>query len=136
MEQIYGGLFFAALGTVFILVGCYSWRNTRRFVAESVPAFGEVVGLKEQQGDGVTYSPVIRFSATGGRAVEFTETTSSNPPGYSVGERVRVLYRPDDPKGARVASPFRLYLFAAIFGGIGATFFVIGLLVAVLAVAV
>lgn len=40
-----------------------------RFVAESVRGFGEFVGLREHSDDGVTYSPVIRFSGPGGRVV-------------------------------------------------------------------
>ncbi|HEX8337059.1 MAG TPA: DUF3592 domain-containing protein, partial [Pyrinomonadaceae bacterium] len=61
---------------------------------------------------------------------EFTETTSSNPPGYSVGDRVEILYHSQNPKRARVASPFRLYLLALVFGGLGAVFFVVGLVIA------
>lgn len=133
MEQLVTGLIFFAIGGALLAGGAFAWLHTRRFVAESVRGFGEVVGLQEHNDDGVTYSPVIRFSGPGGRPVEFTETTSSNPPGYSVGDRVAILYRPHDPKRARVASPWRLYLLASILGGIGGVFFLIGLLVAALA---
>lgn len=130
MEHIWVGLIFVPLGAAFLVAALLSWLHTRRFVAESVPALGEVVGLSERDGDDVTYAPVIRFRGPGGRPFEFTETTSSNPPGYSVGDRVEILYHSQDPRQARVASPFRLYLLAMIFGGLGGIFFVVGLAIA------
>lgn len=133
MEQLVTGLIFFAVGGALLAGAAFSWLRTRSFVAESVRGFGEVVGLREHNDDGVTYSPVIRFSGPGGRVVEFTETTSSNPPGYSVGDRVEILYRPHDPGSARVASPWRLYLLAGILGTIGGVFFLVGLLVSALA---
>ncbi len=133
MEQLVTGLIFFAVGGALLAGAAFAWLHTRRFVAEAVRGFGEVVGLYERSDDSVTYSPVIRFSGPGGRAVEFTETTSSNPPGYSVGDRVEILYRPHDPKSARVASPWRLYLLAGILGTIGGVFSLIGLLVSALA---
>lgn len=91
MEHIRTGLIFVALGAAFVAGALLSWLHTRRFVAEAVPAIGEVVGLHEHHDDGVTYAPIIRFPGPGGRPFEFTESTSSNPPGYSVGDRVKIL---------------------------------------------
>ena len=128
-EQAITGLIFIVLGGAFMLVGAFSLYRTKRFVEEAVPAFGEVVGLREHHGDGVTYSPIVRFPTPAGGFVEFTETVSSNPPGYKVGDRVRVLYHRQDIRRARVASTWRLYFIAMLFGGLGGIFFVVGLLV-------
>jgi hypothetical protein len=128
-EQMITGLIFIGIGGVFILVALISLYRTRRFVEESVPALGEVIGLHERRGDDVTYSPVIRFPVPGGGVVEFTETTSSYPAGYQVGDRVRVLYHREDLRRARVASTWRLYMLAMISGLLGGIFFVVGLLV-------
>ena len=130
MEHVWTGLIFAAFGAAFLVAALLAYLHTRRFVAESVPALGEVIGLRKHDGDGVTYSPIIRFPGPGGRLFEFTETTSSNPPGYSVGDRVEIRYHSQNPKRARVASPFRLYLLASIFGGLGVLFLVVGLVIA------
>lgn len=134
MEQAVGILCFLVLGAAFIVGAAFSWLHTRRFIEESAPTFGEVVGLRQYDGETVTYSPVVRFTGPGGRVVEFTESTSSNPAGYSVGDRVKILYRRSDPSDARVASKSSLYLLAMIFGAIGATMFVVGILLAVFAV--
>ena len=134
MEQLVTGLIFFAVGGALLAGAAFAWLHTRRFVAEAVRGFGEVVRLQEHSDESVTYSPVVRFSGPGGRAVEFTESTSSNPPGYSVGDRVEVLYRPHEPRrSARVASPWRLYLLAAILGTIGGVFTLVGLLVSAFA---
>lgn len=133
MERILTGLIFFAVGGGLLAGAAFAWLHTRRFVAEAVRGFGEVVRLQERSDDSVTYSPVIRFSGPGGRAVEFTESTSSNPPGYSVGDRVEILYRPDAPERARLASLWRRYLLAGILGTIGGVFSLLGLLLSALA---
>ncbi len=133
MKQFFEGLFFLLVGVAFCGAAVFSWLRTRRFVEESVTAFGEVIGLKECSDEGVTYAPVIRFQAPGGRLIEFTESVSSNPPGHSVGNRVKILYHRDDPSRARVASTSKLYLLAMIFAAIGGPLAVVGLLMAVFA---
>lgn len=134
MKQFFEGLFCLVLGGAFLAAGVFSLMRTRRFVAESVSAFGEVIELREHHDEGVTYAPVVRFTGPGGRVFEFTESVSSNPPAHRVGEQVKILYRPEDPARARVASTTNLYLLAMIFGGIGGLVAVIGLLLAVFAV--
>lgn len=135
MKQFSEGLFLLVLGAAFCAAAVFSWMRTRRFVDESVSAFGEVIKLIERHDEGVTYAPVIRFTGPGGRVVEFTESVSSNPPAHRVGEQVKILYRPEDPSRARVASTVNLYLLAMIFGGIGGLVSIIGLLWAVFAIA-
>ena len=101
-------------------------RRTRRFVAEAVPTLGEVAGMSERRGRRLTYAPVVRFTGPDGRAVEFTDDTSSSRPAYRVGDRVSVLYLRRDPSDARVASPYKLYAPDLIFACFGALFAVIG----------
>ena len=130
MEQMILGLSFAGLGGAFVVGAALVCRNTRGFVREAASAVGEVIGLHENRGDGVTYAPVIRFNTAGGRPFEFTDATSARPPGYRVGQRVKILYHSRNPRRARVASPSRLYMAPIIFGGVGAIFFVTGLVMA------
>lgn len=133
MKQFFEGLFFFVLGAAFCAAAVFTWMRTRRFVEESVTDFGEVIKLVERHDEGVTYAPVIRFAAPGGRVVEFTESVSSNPPAHRVGERVKILYRPEDPTRARVASTSSLYLLTIIFAAIGGIASAVGLLLAVFA---
>lgn len=134
MEQVLSVLLCVILGAVFLAAAVFTWLRTRRFVEEAVPAYGEVIALREHHDDGVTYSPVVRFTGPDGRLIEFTESTSSNPAGYGVGDRVKILYRRSDASDARVGSTPRLYLLTIIFGAIGGSLFLVGILIAVFAV--
>ena len=135
MKQFSEGLFCLVLGAAFCAAAVFSWMRTRRFVEESVPAFGEVIELVERHDEGVTYAPVIRFVGPDGRVVEFTESISSKPPAHHVGEQVKILYHREDPTRARVASTLNLYLLTMIFALVGGIVSIIGLLLAVFAIA-
>ena len=134
MEEALGALICIVVGGAGGLAAVFTWLRTRRFVEESVTAFGEVIELREHNSDGVTYAPVIRFTGPNGRVIRFTESVSSNPPAHAVGDRVKILYHRDDPTHAKVASPTSLYLLTMIFAAAGAVSFLVGVLILALAV--
>ena len=103
--------------------------NTRAFIATAKPASGTVTELvpKRDKDDGsITYTPVVLFEAASGESVSFTSSFSSNPPSYAVGEKVEVLYAPDNPHEARIRGFGSLWLGSVILGGIGTVFATIG----------
>ena len=124
-------LIFPAVGLVLIAVGAVVWARTRRFVAESFRVTGTVVGLSARRGSkgGTTYSPVVEFATREGAVRQFTDPVSSRPAGYSVGERVEVLYHYRDHDRARLASRFRLYFVPALLGFMGLIFAGVGFFV-------
>ena len=88
------------LGTFFI------YDNTRSFLSSAVKAEGTVIELvRSRSSDSTTYRPVVRFSLNG-QQLEFTSSSGSNPPGYSRGEKVEVLYTPTNTQDARINSFF------------------------------
>lgn len=126
-------LIFPAVGLVLLLIGVIVWVRTRRFVAESFRVSGTVVGLAARRGHkgGTTYSPVVEFATREGQLRQFTDPISSRPAGYSVGDRVEVLYHYREHGRARLASTFRLYFVPALLSFMGLLFAGIGLVVAV-----
>jgi hypothetical protein len=118
---------FAALGSA-LLVGAFVWyQSTKSFVAEAQRTEGSVVELVPSgSGNSVTYRPVVRFTAPTGEAIEFTTASSSNPPGYAVGEKVGVLYAPSNPRAARIEGLLSLWGGPLIVGGLGVVFLAIG----------
>jgi hypothetical protein len=69
--------------------------------------------------------PVVAYR--GGQTThEITGRVGTSPPAYAVGEVVSVLYLPSKPRKARIDSFAERRLLPAIFGGIGAVLFVIG----------
>ena len=125
-------LIFPAVGLLLFVIGAVVWVRTRRFVAESFRVAGTVVGLSARRGHkgGTTYSPVVEFATREGVTRQFTDPVSSRPAGYSVGQRVEVLYHYRDHDRARLASTFRLYFVPALLGFMGLLFTGIGAIIA------
>ena len=117
------GTIFMIVGGVQALIGLILGLRARNFAAGALPAQGVVVGLV----GGETYSPQVRFSTPDGTVIEFVDSgPSSDPPSFSIGEEVRVLYRRENPQKARIGTFFRLYavmffllFMGLLFGGIG-----------------
>ena len=125
-------LIFPAVGLVLLVVGVVVWLKTRRFVAESFRVGGTVVGLSARRGHkgGTTYSPVVEFATCEGAVRQFTDPVSSRPAGYSVGDRVEVLYHYREHERARLASTFRLYFVPMLLGFMGLIFTGVGAVIA------
>ncbi|MBI1732446.1 MAG: DUF3592 domain-containing protein [Gammaproteobacteria bacterium] len=86
-----------------------------------------MVELIRSRSDGSdTYKPVVNFVDQNGKTIEFTSSTSSNPPSYSVEEKVGVWYDPAKPEHAEIDGYFSLWGITTIFGGLGAIFFLVG----------
>jgi hypothetical protein len=130
MSEKYLVLLFPGAGVLLLLVALLFWLRTRRFVAEALRAQGAVVGFEESHDEGsTTYAPVVSFTAQSGVAVQFTDNVYSRPRAYDVGQQVEVLYHYQNPRRARLASPFRLYFVPGLLGGIGFTFMTVGMIV-------
>jgi len=74
----------------------------------------------------IMYKPLVQFTDNKGTLIEFSSSTSSNPPSYSVNEKVKVIYNPKSPNKAKIKSFFSLWGGATILGLIGLVFFIIG----------
>jgi hypothetical protein len=130
--QIYliGGLIIGG----FLLAGFILWVRTKRFIERSQKAEGVVIKVKSitfENRD--TFSPVVRFTTSDGRALSFTDPVSKYPAEFEVGDRAQVLYDLRDPHKARVVKRLSdLFLSAKLFGTAGAALLLIGLLVEML----
>ena len=111
-----------------MLVGAYFlYSGTQRFLETAVSTQGTVIDLRRSRSsDSDTYAPVVEFNTSDGALIEFTSSTSSNPPSYTKGETVEVLYQEASPYNAKIKSFFSLWGAAAIVGGLGSIFFLIG----------
>ena len=98
---------FRIMGAMFALVGigfaCYS------------VAFA--IGTNEVQGtitNMVHGSPVVDYQVNG-QQFSFQSSMSSDPPAYFVGEKVTVIYRPNNPASAQINSFTERWLFPIVF---------------------
>jgi len=119
---------FAIIGLGMLVGSFFLFQNTVSFLDNAVKAQGVVIDLvRSRSSDSTTYAPTVRFTTAQGVMIEFTSGTSSNPPSYSRGEQVNVLYLESDPDDAKIDSFFSVWGAAVIVGVIGLVFFLVGL---------
>ena len=91
---------------------------------------GEVINLIQSSSgsDGdISYKPEIRYTVPGGETFTRTTTWATNPPAYRVGDKLQVLYDPDEP-GTMVPDDFMgKWMMSLIFLAAGNIFTIFGL---------
>lgn len=125
---------FNTLRVIFTLVGFgmlagafFAFQSTSTFRETATAKPGVVTDLiRSRSSDSNAYYPIVRFEYEPGRPMEFQSSSGSNPPGYSRGEEVRVLFAPGEPESARIDGFFSLWGAALIVGSIGGVFFLVG----------
>ncbi|MCK4742642.1 MAG: DUF3592 domain-containing protein [Sulfuriflexus sp.] len=121
--------FFAIIGFGMLVGSFFLYQKTMFFLESAITTEGvvtELVRSRSSSDSSYTYAPVVKFKTSQDTTIEFTSTTSSNPPSYSRGEQIEVLYDPIQPHSAKINSFFSLWGGSVIVGGIGAVFFLIG----------
>lgn len=115
---------FAAVGSIFVVVGLRSAAGLRRFRRTAARASGVVLDLVldlagPRGRGGWLYFPVVRYWLPDGRVVDVRSPQGSSPPAVRRGQQVTVLYDPADPTNARlegILSGGCLNSFLVVFG--------------------
>lgn len=122
-------LVFGAVGLLLCGIALLLHHNTAAFIASASRTQGEVVRLihveSSKRNESGTWKPLVRFMAPGGQIIEFTPSSSSNPPAYDAGEAVEVFFDPRNPQDAKLNGFFALWGGAAVTGGIGLVFLLV-----------
>ncbi|PRY65813.1 uncharacterized protein DUF3592 [Vreelandella songnenensis] len=119
--------FIIMVGAGLLVVAFFLYQNSQTFVDKAASTEGTVVGLMESRSeDSITYRPVVQYTPENGSMLEFTSSAGSNPPNYSRGQRIEVLYDPANPANARIKSFFSLWGAPLILAGLGALCFISG----------
>jgi hypothetical protein len=120
------------VGVAMLAGAVYLYSNTRSSLAGAVHAQGTVVDLQRTESldshsnRSISYYPVVQYAEAGGRKVEFISDSGSNPPAYSRGDQVEVLYHADAPEKARINGFMSLWFGTLIVGGLGVVFTAVG----------
>lgn len=119
-------ILFLTIGLGLLTGAGMLWRNHMNFAAHAQRADGTVTDLvfhSSSKGGG-TYAPTVEFEASG-RVIHISGS-GTNPPAFSRGEHVIVLYPPENPEAGRIDSFTENWLVILILGGIGLVFAAIG----------
>lgn len=118
---------FSLVGLGMLLGAVYWIHSTRVFIDQAEIAQGEVIDLIASYSDGsTTYKPKVLFVDGRGKSITFITSFSSNPPAYSRGEQVEVLYLPAEPAKAKINGFFSLWGGASIIAIMGCVFLGVG----------
>ncbi|WP_415903900.1 DUF3592 domain-containing protein [Neptuniibacter sp. QD48_55] len=121
---------FSLIGLGLLILAFVLFTNTKSFLETAVTAEGTVIELRaSRSSDSLTYHPVVSFVTNEGQQVTFSSSAGSNPPSYSQGEVVEVLYQANSPQDAKINGFFTLWGGATIVAGLGAVFFIVGILI-------
>jgi hypothetical protein len=109
------------LGVLFLLIamanaGLAIWFyvSTASFVRHAVCTKGTVVRMMRNGGKGGS-NAVIEFTDSTGTTHQMTNSWSSDPPAYVVGQTVNVFYDPANPNKVKIDGFVELWLTALIF---------------------
>lgn len=106
-----------AIGALIMAGGMALGWGSLRHILYAERADGEVIEIRRE---GDMYAPVLRFHRGSGETQE-VKVLGSGAPDFAVGDRVTVLYMPDDPEDFRVDTFERLW-FSPIFVTVFASF--------------
>jgi hypothetical protein len=110
------------LGLAVLAIGLYQTAGTTAFVLHAERADARFAGAVSRVGGshgGTFLHPTFAFTTRDGRSVRFTSSGGSTDQPYADGEHVAVLYDPDHPEQARLASFSTLWLIPVLIDAIG-----------------
>jgi tetratricopeptide (TPR) repeat protein len=123
-----------ALGFLVILIGLsllsvslFLFLRQKLFLGRARLTSGEVIGINQRASrHGPLRYPVVRFQTPFGQAVEFEATVGTSFQAYRVGQRIQVVYDPENPQKASIRSFAQQWLGCLIVGLIGTAFLCAG----------
>ena len=115
------------VGIILIAIAMSILQKTLVFLKSSERAIGTVIELERINGsDGDTFQPVFKFKTRSNEEIIHRHISSSNPPGWKIGETVSIAYDANNPSNARVLTYLGTFLWVVILVAIAMPFIVIG----------
>ena len=110
---------FAIIAIAMLAVAGVLAINEHRWLCAAQLTDGKVVEMVQTRGSKGkrSYAPRVEFIARDGASHSFTSNHSSNPPDYSVGDKVTVAY--DAKSGGRIVAFGERFGVALIVGSVG-----------------
>lgn len=131
-QSIFQGFVFSILGISALAISGISYQTTRDFIATANTAEGTVMTLEKSSSStskpnrNAKFHPVVHFTTTTGETIQFRSNFGSYPAAYRPGDKVSILYPPDNPQQATINSFFPLWFLTLIFAILGGSFTISG----------
>lgn len=118
----------SVIGVACLLGALFFVNKTKNYIntAQSVPGVVTDLIPRSSREGGYTYVPKFEFIAENGQKYVIDDGPSANPPAYSRGEQIIVLYQTGQEQEARIKGFFSLWFGALFLGIFGSVFAVIG----------
>jgi hypothetical protein len=99
----------------FCAWGGYAAYISTKLAQVGITTTGTVVGLdwSSDSDGGSTASPIVEYTVNG-KTYSFEGDNSSNPPVYEKGQKVEIIYDPQDPETAQINSFYERWMMPAI----------------------
>ena len=120
-------LMFGGLGALLLLIAGWLYFREQAFLNRAETVTGTVSGFETSESDdSTTYCPVIGFRTRGGESVQYRANVCSSPPSFDVGEKVEVVYDPENIKHVQMNGFWSKYVGVFVLAVIGLPFFLLG----------
>ena len=123
------GWFAISAAVICLIVALCAYLHARAFMRSASRAQGTVTRVEKRADHDADdmYYPVVGFRDARGVEQELFSSVGSVPPSHKVGDTVAVLYLADQPQSAKLDEFFDLWGLAAVCGGLGVFWLVVGL---------
>ena len=113
------------IGAALLAQGFKHWNTSRQLVNSSLIAEGTVIrnaaylSSKVGKSSSLAHFPEVSFTTKDGAEVKFVSRVTSRAEQYQPGDKVKVLYKKNQPDDAVIGSFQALWAIAIIFSGAG-----------------
>lgn len=108
-DMIHGGLLL--LGGILLLVAIWQYQRSKQLVLTGIRTQAIVIeNVAVRMDDGISYKPRLEFVDFSNTKQYFDTRIRSNPPQYSIGEKVNIIYEKENPENAKIIGYWNLYL--------------------------
>lgn len=127
--RVGGELFGILFSTIMLAVALYYYVSTSNFLKKAAITEGTVGKMHQTYNKNrlrTSNQFAIQFvTRDGKKIVTKPHVLSSNPPRYHTGQKVEILYLPEQPHDAKINDFFSLWGITALIGGIGGGIFLL-----------
>ncbi len=110
------------VGVLLLALGGYFFYQSTAFVDRSWPAVGEVVGYVRPGGGATSLTPltpIVRYQPSQSEVRQLQPSFVATWRGYTVGEKLTVLYDPDNLSDARIDDFWQLWFLPVLSASLG-----------------